>query len=259
MTVKPEFLSGDNPFAWDDAEVASLYRHRLEYPSAVFPVLAKLVVGPRVVLDAGAGTGAIARHLAPLVERVDAVDVALPMLDEGRRLPGGDDARIRWILGAAETAAVDGPYGLIVTSQSLHWMEWSVVLPRFAGLLAPGARLAIVDDPELPAPWSGELRSIIARYSIMRTFQHQFSLIAELERLGLFVREGEQLFDAATTVQPTEEYIASFHARSSLARRRIGTEAAEAFDREVRALLGGRATVERRIGGRLVYGRPVAR
>ncbi|HEY8730792.1 MAG TPA: methyltransferase domain-containing protein [Candidatus Limnocylindria bacterium] len=257
MTAKPEFLAGENALAFDDVDVARSYRYRPEYPAETFELLAGLIVGPAVVLDAGTGTGAIARYLAARVERVDALDPAAAMLAEGQRLEHGHDPRIRWILGAAETAPLDGPYGLITTGQSLHWMDWEVVLPRFAQALSPGARLAISDDPETPEPWAEELRTIVGRYSIMRTW-HQFRLIPELERLGLFVREGQVSTQVKPFTQTVDEYIASFHARSSLARHRIGVAAADAFDREVRALLGDRTTVERQAAGRIVYGRPVA-
>ena len=68
-------------------------------------------------------------------------------------------------------------------------MDWHIVLPRFAAELAPGARLAIVDDPESPEPWADDLRPILARHSTIRQW-HQFALIPELERLGLFERVG---------------------------------------------------------------------
>ena len=259
MSPKPAFLSGEHAMAWDDPEVAGLYHHRPEYPPALFELLDELLADRRrVVLDAGTGTGAIARHLAPRVERVDAVDPALPMIETGKRLPGGDDPRIRWIHAPAETAPLDGPYGLIVTSQSLHWMDWEVVLPRFATALAPGARLAIVDDPEVPEAWHDALHGIIGRYSVMRTYQSQFALIPELERAGLFVAEGERIVPPITVRQSLDEYVASFHARSSLTRAGMGPELARRFDDEVRALVG-RPVVERQIGGRVVYGRPVAR
>ena len=179
------------------------------------------------------------------------------MIVEGKPLEHGDDPRIRWILGNAETGPLFGPYGLITTGQSLHWMDWEVVLPRFAGALAPGARLAIVDDPEAPQPWSDELRPILIRHSIHRGKWHQFELIGELVRLGLFAIEGELTLEAEPIEQPLEEYIASFHATSSLARHRIGDDEADAFDREVRELLAAHPTVTRRAAARIVWGRPV--
>jgi SAM-dependent methyltransferase len=257
MTVKPEFWTGDNASAFDDADVARLYRFRPAYPPETFDVLAGLVTGPRVALDAGTGTGGIARYLAARVDRVDAVDPAAAMLAEARRLPHGDDPKIRWIHGPAETAPLSGPYGLITTGQSLHWMDWDAVLPRFASVLVPGARLAIVDDPEDPEPWADELRPIIQRYSIMRD-HHQFKLIDALVERGLFVREAEIRTASVPFTQTVDEYVSSFHARSSLARHRIGAEAADAFDRDLRALLSNRTTIDRRVAGRIVYGRPMA-
>lgn len=257
MSSRPEFLSAENAIAFDDEGVARAYGFRPAYPSQLFEALASLIVGPRIVLDAGAGTGAIARYLASHVERVDALDPAAAMIAAGKRLEHGDDPRIRWILGGGEFAPLFGPYGLITTGQSLHWMDWEVVVPRFARELAPGARLAIVDDPEVREPWYEEIRPVIARYSVMRAW-HQFALIPELERLGMFEREGQLDVEPVPVRQSVDEYIESFHGRSSLARHRIGQEAADAFDREIRAVLGGRTTVERQVAGRIVYGRPVA-
>jgi len=258
MSARPEFLNAENAMAFDDETAARAYTFRPGYPTEMFDALAGLIVGPRVVLDAGAGTGAIARYLAAYVDRVDALDPAAAMVAQGKRLEHGDDPRVRWILGGAEYGPLFGPYGLITTGQSLHWMDWEVVLPRFAAELAPGARLAIVDDPEAPEPWADALKPIIARYSIMRRW-HQFALIPELERLGLFEREGELRIKPHAVTQTVDEYIESFHGRSSLARHRIGPAASAAFDREVRQLLGDRESVERHMEGRVVFGRPVAR
>jgi len=259
VSTRPEFLTGPHARAWDDPEVAALYRHRLLYPPALFDALIELLgTARRVVLDAGAGTGAIARNIASRVERVDAVEPSAAMIAEARRLPGGDSARIRWIRSTAEDAPLDGPYGMIVTSQSLHWMDWQVVIPRFAAALAPDGHFAIVDDPEEPEAWSEGLLDIIRRYSMVQQAVHQFALIPELERRGLFVREGERRIDPLPMTQTVNEYIASFHARSSLARNRIGPEAAAKFDAEVRALVAGRDSIVRHVGGRIVWGRPVA-
>ncbi len=46
-----------------DAEVARAYRYRAPYPHAVFEILRGLLVEPKVVLDVGAGTGALARRM----------------------------------------------------------------------------------------------------------------------------------------------------------------------------------------------------
>lgn len=121
---KPEFLGGANAAAFDDAEVASAYRHRVPYPPATFDLLVQLTDPEcRVVLDIGCGEGALARPLARRVDRVYAVDPSAPMLDEGRRAPGGDHPSIRWILGRAEDVRLEEPYGLVCAGASLHWMD----------------------------------------------------------------------------------------------------------------------------------------
>src|SRR5439155_264812 len=107
--------------AFTDREVASLYRHRPPYPKGVFDILARLLVEPRTILDAGAGTGALARELVKIAARVDALDPSAPMIDEGRRLPNGAHPRLRWVIGRAEDGPVDPPYGLITCGASLHW------------------------------------------------------------------------------------------------------------------------------------------
>jgi len=59
-----------------DEEVAALYQYRAPYPRGVFAILERLVVAPRVVLDAGAGTGALARRFPPQRARGEALHVA---------------------------------------------------------------------------------------------------------------------------------------------------------------------------------------
>lgn len=71
-----------------DAEVAERYRYRAPYPDAVFAVLRDLIVPPFTALDAGAGTGAIARGMVGFAERIDAVDPSGAMVGAGVVLVG---------------------------------------------------------------------------------------------------------------------------------------------------------------------------
>src|SRR5438445_13430345 len=85
--------------------VAEAYQHRPPYPDEVFDRLVALITDePRRVLDIGAGEGAIARPLASRVEHVDAIDCSQPMVDAGRRRPGGDHPNITWQVNPIETA-----------------------------------------------------------------------------------------------------------------------------------------------------------
>lgn len=236
MEPQPACYGREHAAAFEDADAARAYQHRPPYAPAVFDRLRELAVGrPSGVLDVGCGTGFIARPLAALVDSVDALDISTAMIDEGRALPGGDSPRLRWIVGAAESAALGPPYGLITAGDSLHWMRWEVALPRFAALLAPGALLAILEHGSLPPPWSGELTPIIQRFSANRDYR-PVKLVDELERRGLFRTVGREDTAPWPFAQPLEAYVESFHGRSALARARIGAEAAAAFDEAVRAV-----------------------
>jgi predicted TPR repeat methyltransferase len=86
---RPAFLGPEFASAFQDASVVRAYPSRLPYPESLFPLLVGLISGDRrVVLDVGAGTGDLARRLAPLVDRVDAVDWSDAMIALGRQLPG---------------------------------------------------------------------------------------------------------------------------------------------------------------------------
>ena len=113
------------------AGVADAYRFRPPYPGEVFDVLDQLIVDqPRRILDLGAGEGAIARPLAARsrlgagIERIDAVDISAAMVEAGRRRPAGDHPALRWIVGSADEADLDGPYALATAGASLHWLPW---------------------------------------------------------------------------------------------------------------------------------------
>ena len=100
--------------------VADAYQYRPPYPPEVFDVLERIAAGcPRDVLDIGAGEGALARPLARRFDHVDALDIsAVAMAGAGRRRPGGRQPNLRWLVGAAETAGLDGPYALVTAGAS---------------------------------------------------------------------------------------------------------------------------------------------
>src|SRR5271163_299897 len=147
--------------------MAANYLFRPPYPPEVYDTLLELMRGhPRILLDAGCGTGKITLGLIDQIDRADAVDPSDAMLQVARTQPGADRAKIRWIHGAIEDAPLDPPYGLIVAASSIqlivaassiHWMNLDVTLPRFAGALADGAMLAVLDgDAPVDAPWERE-------------------------------------------------------------------------------------------------------
>jgi SAM-dependent methyltransferase len=107
-TPKPAFLGPEHGAAWQDLDVAAAYHARPPYPDEVFGLLGRVLVDePRIVLDLGCGTGVIARQMAPIVERIDAVDISAAMIDEGRQATGGDHPAIPSLPIVGETREIE--------------------------------------------------------------------------------------------------------------------------------------------------------
>ncbi len=257
---KPKHLCPEYGEQFSDRSVAAAYRFRPSYPDELFEMLVSLVGTPRYVLDAGCGTGLVARPLARYVDRIDAVDISAAMIEEGKRLPGGENPRIRWLLGGMEVAPIEPPYALVTAGASLHWMEWDVVLPLFARGLMPGAYLAIADVSTLPNPWDAQVQQAIDIHSTNRDYQPT-KLLDELQSRRLFKLVGQRSTNPCPFVQPIEHYIESFHARNGFSRQRMTLEAAAAFDEEVRRAVtphaeNGLLTLHTRI--HIIWGHPLS-
>ena len=234
---KPRGLGPEYAEQFCDQSIADAYQHRPPYPREVFEILSSLVHGtPRRVLDLGCGRGEVARELVDYMDEIDAIDASPAMIERGRRLPRGDDPKIRWIIAKAEDAPLRPPYGLAVAASSLHWMDWDVVLPRLAEALRPDALLAIFDDQTMPTPWGESLNAVIPRYSTNREFE-PYRLIAELEARGLFRLVGSKTTEPVSFRQSLDAYIESFHSRNGFSRERQSAAAAKEFDDAVRRMV----------------------
>jgi SAM-dependent methyltransferase len=262
-----EFISEHG--AWfKDPLVVSAYPFRPPYPAAAVALLRSLIVDePRVVLDIGCGPGDLARRLARFVDRVDGIDQSPGMLELGRRLPGGDAANLRWIHASAESAAYEGPYALITAGESLHWMEWQIVMPLFSSLLTPRGVLAIVERNWDGPPAVSERFSAIARqYSAVRNYRPH-ALADELELRGLFRRTGERQFGPEPWRPTIEEYLQCRHSQRGFSRTHMGPEATAAFGAAVRSMLSDAIAagdiavhddhLELSVSARVVYGKPL--
>jgi len=218
--------------------VADAYRHRPPYPADVFDILERIITDrPRRVLDIGAGEGALARPLADRVDHVDAVDISAAMVRAGRRRPGGTRPNLRWIVGAAGTAPLDGPYALVTAGASLHWMSWQPTLTRLAAAMTPHAFLAIVEHGHRNLPWREELTDVIVRHSRSRGYDPAFSLVDALCAAGLLELAGRAETAPIVFRQPVADYIEHFHSTASLARELMTGDEAAAFGHAVEDLV----------------------
>jgi SAM-dependent methyltransferase len=230
--VEPKPPGWDVRYAnvFQEPDVVASYEHRPPYPQGTIDELARLADGGAVV-DAGCGTGELARRLAPLVARVDAVDISAPMLALARTLPGAD--RVNWIEGGIEDASLDPPYALVVAGDSVHWFDWERALPRIFEL-AP--RFAIVSrnwfkNDEVVA----RLRPVWAAHSWNTDFK-PLDPIAELEARGL-LRIVDRFESETDAWRPTQDEVVGLHfSQSGFARERLADP--DAFERDVRDALG---------------------
>src|ERR1700686_5890839 len=98
MQPKPDFLGIQHASRFQDQSVVDRYHLRATFPPQTFRILADLIKDElRVVLDVGCGTGDVARSLLDFVERIDAVDISLPMIEKGKTLPSGNSPKIHWL------------------------------------------------------------------------------------------------------------------------------------------------------------------
>lgn len=235
---KPAYWSTEFATWFRDPSIVSVYHYRPPYPAQVFDLLRSLVIdSPCNVLDIGCGTGDICRPLAPSVDRIDAIDFSAPMIATGKELSGGDAPNIRWIVGSVEEAPVDPPYALITAGESIHWMDWDVLLPRFAEVLSERGMLAIIQR-NWDGPRDSDLRTrlvpIFRRYAA-KEMNVPFDLIGGLSQRG-FQKQGERIVHDIW--RPTiPEYIEARHAQNSFSRDQMGKARAAEFDADLREVL----------------------
>ena len=259
VTNKPAYVGSEYASRFKDPNMARAYLLRAPYPPETFQILSSLLSGtPRSVLDVGCGTGEIARNLVDFADSVDAVDFSDSMIELGRNLPGGNHRNLRWIVGKVEEIDLHPPYALITEGESLHWMDWDILFPLFRKILTMNGRLALVErkeDEELP--WNDQLLKILDNYSTNPKYE-QFDMAADLEKSGLFQKQGELKTLPITFVQSVEDYVESFHSWSELSRIPMGKNASR-FDADVKALVSGFTLgkpVERRVSSLIVWGKP---
>ena len=259
MKPKPKQWSPQHAAVFKDRGIVEAYHQRPPYPSEVFDLLEGLTTDePRAVLDAGCGTGDIARHLVDRVGRVDAVDFSPLMIERAKQLPNGDHPHIRWIDGPMETVELRAPYSLITAGESLHWMDWTTVFPRFVKALTKEGQLAII-----ARGWgtgSPDEIDIFSRYSINQDFQ-RIDLVEELEDRSFFQAQGERRFGPFTWSPTVDEYIEARHSQNGFSRERMGSESVKAFGDELRSLLEtlyGSGPLKIEVSSRVIWGEVAA-
>ena len=259
MKPKPKNLAPQYGAQFKDQSIVDAYYRRPAYPDETFDILTSLITSePKRVLDVGCGTGYVARPLSLRVAAVDAVDFSANMIARGRQLPGGAAPNLNWIEGPVEEVVLSPPYALITAGESLHWLDWAVVMPRFCELLVPDGVLAIVSKRYSSVPWADELDVLIARYSNNQDYK-PYDLVEELTSRGLFSKQGEQVTEPVPFRQSVAAYVESFFSRNGFSRERMSEEKARGFETAVTNLVHSyqsEETFEIQVSGHVVWGQP---
>jgi hypothetical protein len=138
-------------------------------------------------------------------------------------------------------------------------MDPDIVMPRFAGALAPRGRLAIVDMDSTygDQAWRSEFVTLIRAFSPIVDYVEKVDRVRALETSGHFVREGERTAAPVAVEQSVDDYMAMLASTSSLSRTTLGARADD-FDREARAIFArhGMTSVRADVVSGVVWGRP---
>jgi len=234
---KPKHLEVAYAEQFKDWSVVDAYRYRPSYPPGLFTFLATLMRGASgAILDVGCGTGDIARFLTSLATRVDAVDFSEPMITTGRTLPGGGHPKLRWIEGTVEEAELSPPYALITAGESIHWMDWERVFPRFRAMLPDGGHLALINRAAEPNPWDADVLQVIQQFSTNRDYR-PYNILDELVSRDVFIPQGSHRTVSLLSPWNIQDFVESYHSRNGLSRDRMSRRDAAAFDRAVTAIV----------------------
>ena len=242
--------------------MADTYELRPPYPDETFSTLLGLLAEPKGrVLDVGCGTGRIARSLVDHVAGVDAVDFSGEMIRVGRSLDRGGHSNLNWIHGRVEEVELKPGFALVTAGASIHWMDWSVVFPRFNEVLTPDGYVAIIEgDRPFDSPWGEAERELIRQYSTNLHYQ-QIDLIKELVDRNHLLQVGDRRTVPFNFSQTVDDYVASFHSRESMSREHMGERNARAFDAELSRTLAAYAddngALHFQLQTRVVWGRPI--
>ena len=128
--------------------------------------------GDERILDLGAGAGHTALFFAPGVRRVDAIDLAGPMLAQGRRLASERGlGNIHWHRGEAEALPFeDSAFDIVTSRQSAHhFPDLAAALAEVHRVLRESGRFILVDTVA-PEDHAGE--TFLNAFEILRDISH---------------------------------------------------------------------------------------
>lgn len=261
-TTRPRQYGDDYASRFKNRSLAETYEFRPPYPDETYRILLSLLGESRGrTLDVGCGPGKIARRLVDHVDGVDAVDFSQEMIRIGKSLTNGNHPNLRWINGPVEEVHLYPPYDIVTAGASIHWMEWSVVFPRFKEVLTTDGYLVIIDgDRPVGSPWQDAELSLIHKYSTNRHYEN-IDLIQELMDREHIELIGDKRTAPVSFSQSLSDYVQSFHSRESMSKEHMGAENVRAFDAELSQILSDyiddKGFLSFQLEARVAWGKPL--
>jgi SAM-dependent methyltransferase len=145
-------------------------RHRAGFPKSFFDRLATFGIGQsgQEVVDAGTGTGTLARNFARRGCRVVGIDPSPEMTDRARELDAEAGVHVDYRVATAEaTGLPGGAYDVVSAGQCSHWFDRPAAAAEARRLLRPGGALVICHLDWLPLPGSvpGATESLVLQHN----------------------------------------------------------------------------------------------
>ena len=223
-------------------------RYRPPYPHTLETLLRETfgLDGTGRLLDLGSGPGSVSIRLAPLFERVVAIDREPDMLREGAvQAAAAGVANIEWVHGRAEDVSAGlGTFRLATMGESFHWMDRAATLDALYPLIDVGGGVAVVGRgtpfPLPPVtPWRAAVLRVLRRYlgDIVLPWEREPVPPEDYHQVFLNasgfadVTEHSELFEVRWTL---DTMIGNLYSMSFCNRGRLG-ERADAFERDIRA------------------------
>lgn len=137
------------------AAVGDYRKYRAGFPPEFFSALESREwarAGLRA-LDLGTGTGTVARGLAGLGLRVEALDPSEALLHEAAAIDAEAGVTVAYRAATAErTGADEAAYDLVTAGQCWHWFDRDRAAAEAMRVLKPGGRIVIAHFDWLPLP-----------------------------------------------------------------------------------------------------------